>query len=66
MGTSKPSPRAAEKAKQLAEYDAWYCEQIQQGIDDADAGRVISHEQMVAESKKRLDALEKKHGKKAA
>jgi predicted transcriptional regulator len=66
MQSAKQSPRAAEKARKLAEYEAWYVEQIQMGIEDADAGRVISHEQMISESNKRLAALTKKHGNKTA
>ena len=66
MGTAKSTPRAAEKAKQLEEYDAWYCEQVQLGIDDADAGRVISDAECRKQIEKHLQGLEKKDGRKAA
>lgn len=66
MQPAKNTGRAADKARKLAEYDAWYAEQIQLGLDDIEAGRVVSHEDVMAASKKRLASLEKKHGKKAA
>lgn len=66
MQPANNTGRTAEKSRKLAEYEAWYTEQIQMGIDDLDAGRSISHEEVVARSKKRLAALEKKHGKTAA
>lgn len=66
MGTAKPTPRAAEKARQLAEYDAWYAEQVQQGIDQADRGEVVSEEELRADMKKHMAGLDKKYGRKAA
>ena len=36
---------------QYLEREAWYLAGVQKGIDDADAGRVISHEEMGARLK---------------
>lgn len=60
-----PDKAAAEKQRQ-EEYDAWYCAEVQKGIDDADAGRVISDEQMRKEMDAHLKKLHRKHGLKAA
>jgi predicted transcriptional regulator len=47
-------------------YDAWYDEQVRLGLEDIDAGRVVTHEQY----KKHMDAfmnkLAKKHGREVA
>ena len=36
-------------AKEAAEYDAWFRRQVQIGLDEANAGDVVTHEEMVAE-----------------
>ena len=44
-------PRAwiiKEAVAQYLERETWYLAEVQKGIDDAEAGRVISHEEMGA------------------
>jgi predicted transcriptional regulator len=55
----KPDPRREA-------YEAWYDEQVRLGLEDIEAGRVVSHESVVKKSAALLKQLEKKHGKKAA
>ncbi len=43
-------------------YAQWKEQQIQLGLDDLDAGRVISHEEFTRRSNARLKRLIKKHG----
>ena len=55
MAQQLDRPRAwliKEAVAQYLEREAWYLAEVQKGIDDAQAGRVISHEQMA----KRLKA----------
>ena len=52
--------------EEQADYQAWYINQVQQGLDDLDNGRVVSHADFLADMEKRLTKLEKKHGIKAA
>lgn len=35
------------------EYDAWFRAEVQKGIDSADRGELISHEEVVARSRRR-------------
>jgi len=58
--TAKPKLTPAQA------YDAWYDEQVRLGLDDLDAGRVVSHEDVVKKSAALLQQLERKHGNKAA
>ena len=47
-------PRAwiiKEAVAQYLERETWYLAEVQKGIDDAEAGRVISHEEMAARLK---------------
>jgi predicted transcriptional regulator len=40
-----------EAVAQYLERETWYLAEAQKGIDDADAGRVISHEEMASRLK---------------
>lgn len=51
---SKTKGKVATKAKQLAEYEAWYAEQVQLGLDDLEAGRVVSDAEMQDHFQKRF------------
>lgn len=47
-------PRAwiiKEAVAQYLERETWYLAEVQKGIDDAEAGRVISHEEVAARLK---------------
>ena len=51
MAEQMDRPRAwiiKEAVAQYLERETWYLAEVQKGIDDADAGRVISHEEMGA------------------
>lgn len=67
MSNQKPaqSQPAATCADEQAEYDAWYDEQIRLGLEDIDAGRLVSHEEVMKSSQRRLAELERKYAKKA-
>jgi len=58
--TAKPA-----KEPTLADYEAWKDEQIRLGIEDIEAGRVYSHEEVIKRSQARLKKLNKKHAKAA-
>ena len=38
-----------EAVEQVLGYDAWYREMVQEGLDSADRGELVPHEQVVAE-----------------
>lgn len=61
----KPSPEKTRE-EQLAAYEAWYDEQVRLGLEDIEAGRVLSHEEVVKKSEALLKRLEKKYASKAA
>lgn len=42
------------------EHDAWFRRQVQRGVDDADAGRVLAHEDVEARFAARREALRRK------
>ncbi len=51
-----------EAAVHRAEYEAWYAEQVRLGVEDIEAGRVVSDEEASAHMKRvraRLLAAEK-------
>lgn len=62
MKTAKPMT----KAEKQAAYDAWYLAEVQKGLDDIDAGRVIPDEEADRQIRKHLDNLHRKHAKKTA
>lgn len=45
----------ATAAERRAEYEAWYEEQVRLGLEDLDAGRVVSDEDVRKHFKKRLE-----------
>ena len=54
------------KAEKKAAYDAWYLAEIDKGLEDIEAGRVIPHEQVKAEMQSVLKKLHEQYGQKAA
>jgi predicted transcriptional regulator len=44
----KTTPAKMTAAERRAEYDAWYEAQVQLGLDDLDAGRVVSDAEATA------------------
>ena len=58
---SDQEPTAKQKA-----YDAWYDEQVRLGIEDVDAGRVVSHAEAMRHWDDLFQKLEKKQGSKVA
>ena len=57
---AKPKPTPAET------YDAWYDEQVRLGLEDIEAGRVVSAEEAERHMKAHIKKLARKHGSKAA
>lgn len=64
MKTATPKKAAPSKAGH-DDYDAWYDEQVRRGLEDIDAGRVLSHDEVVRRSEAQLKRLERKHAKAA-
>lgn len=58
--TAKPKPTPAQA------YDAWYDEQVRLGLEDIEAGRVYSHEEVERRTDALMRKLEKKHARKSA
>ena len=54
------------KAEKKAAYDAWYLAEIDKGLADIEAGRVLTNEQAEAEMRILMAKLHKKYGPKAA
>ncbi len=52
--------------EQRLDYEAWYDEQVRLGLEDVEAGRVVSHEEFLKHMAAHMKRLEKKHGNKAA
>jgi len=44
----KTDEREAEEAQKTAEYDAWFRQKVQEGLDSANAGRLIPAEEVEA------------------
>ena len=53
------------KAEKQAAYDQWYLAEVQKGLDDIEAGNVISHEQAEKEMDEHMEKLFEKYGKAA-
>jgi predicted transcriptional regulator len=49
--------QAMTKAEKQAAYDAWYLAEVQKGLDDIEAGRVISHEEAEREMGTHMEKL---------
>lgn len=47
-------------------YDAWYDEQVRLGLEDIEAGRIVSHEEFIKNMAEHMKKLAKKHAQKAA
>lgn len=47
----------ADLIQRQVEYDAWFRAEVQKGIDQADRGEGIAHEEVVARAAKRRDEL---------
>lgn len=61
---SKSAPKPVNEAAK--DYEAWYAEQVRLGLDDLDAGRVVSSEEAEKHFERTLKQLDRKHGTKAA
>ncbi len=55
-----------EATAQQKAYAAWYDEQVRLGIEDVDAGRVVSHAEAMRHWDELFKKLEKKQGSKVA
>jgi predicted transcriptional regulator len=53
-------------AEQRAQYEAWYEVQVRLGLEDIEAGRIVSHDEVAKRSAELLGELRKKHAPKAA
>lgn len=58
--------QAPTQATRQAAYDAWYIAEVDKGLADIAAGKVISDEDAKKEMAAHLAKLHKKHGHKAA
>ncbi|MDO9227188.1 MAG: hypothetical protein Q8M09_16075 [Pseudomonadota bacterium] len=47
-------------------YENWYDQQVRMGLEDIEAGRVVSHENFLENLAAHMKGLEKKYGDKAA
>ncbi|MCC7310072.1 MAG: hypothetical protein IT510_02365 [Sulfuritalea sp.] len=63
MGGAMKKADSVKPEKQT--YEQWKDEQVKLGLADLDAGRVLSHEEVMRRSEARLRRLEKKHAKAA-
>ena len=55
-----------EAAARRAEYDAWYAEQVPLGVEDLDAGRVVSDAEVEKHFQKRFKQHASRQQKQAA
>ncbi len=60
--TAKKSASEVREKTPAQRYEEWYDEQIRLGIEDIEAGRVISHEEFMKRSDAHLAELKKKYG----
>jgi len=54
-----PRPDAAEKlrrAHEAAAYNRWFADQVNEGLEALEAGRVVPHDQVMAEAEARIEA----------
>ena len=52
-----------EAARRFVDYDAWYVASVSQGLQDADAGRLVSNEQAMAAIDSVIARAKKRSGK---
>jgi predicted transcriptional regulator len=60
--TAKMPSSKAQKKTPVQRYEEWYDEQVRLGIEDIEAGRVISHDEVIKRSDAHLAELKKKYG----
>lgn len=65
LETAMPTPAKKTTPRQAA-YEAWKDEQVRLGLEDIEAGRVISDEEAERHTDRLFKLLERKHGHKAA
>ncbi len=65
QGRSK-SAIIAEALESYASYDTWLRARVQEGLDDLAAGRVHSHEEVMAETDAIIEAATERHKKRNA
>jgi predicted transcriptional regulator len=58
----KATTRKSAKAEH-SDYDRWKTDQIKLGLDDIDAGRVMTHAEFMKQSDAHLKRLARKHAK---
>ena len=54
------------KAEKKVAYDSWYLAEIDKGLEDIEAGRVLSNEEAEEEMRAHMIKLHEKYGQKAA
>ena len=54
------------KAEKKAAYDAWYLAEIDKGLEDIEAGRVLSNEEAEDQMRLHMTKLHEKYGQRAA
>ena len=54
------------KQEKQAAYDAWFIAEVEKGIEDADAGNLISNSEMKKRIEAKIQRTNRKYGKKAA
>ena len=62
IATVKKSACRTPEKTPAEKYEEWFDEQIRLGIEDIEAGRVISHEEALKRSNAHLAELKKKYG----
>lgn len=56
--TAPSDVSAKEPLSTDVDYDAWFRQQVEEGLADMEAGRVFSHEEVMACLKEHIRALE--------
>lgn len=54
------------KAEKKAAYEAWYLAEIDKGLEDIEAGRVLTDEEAEEQMRVHMAMLHEKYGQKAA
>lgn len=50
----KTDSKKASSTEQRAQYDAWYDAQVRLGLEDIEAGRILSHEEVVKRGREQI------------
>lgn len=61
----KTESKKASAAEQRAQYEAWYDAQVRLGLEDIEAGRLLSHEEVVKRGQEQIARLKRQHVKAA-